>query len=431
MEQGKYPAPNSILRMEIIKMIDKIKIAEYMLNNLNSGLLEGDRFIIVNSWDDIKYLNTLQNVNSEYGDNRICESCLKSPHNCQCRYKHFIQIKNTLDFEGLLGYPDYTGFYPVMEQDITYILNQLDLFSMTQNQMILDGFRVSGKDIIRRLKEKYQIKSMSWIKKWILDKYLNEYHQNLDDLNYWLKDDIESNYSIEYGFNDEYYNCDNCYTTIFRISPDSYNWSPEYLNLDDFGFLCKDCAMENLEDYIIEIQNSIKSGIPKSLPDIFFNELNTESEWSRVLNPLDTYSGEFNSGMYESSGKDNPKKQGKLIKSIGDNNLSMLDCIFVVSNSQFEVDWSIYIRYNPEWLEYQLEQGKQYNYESLEQVSKSIGDMLTDTCQDKYSYGYLCSIALQNISTNKPFNTILIDTDSGDIQHLGYDNLDDYLQSTK
>lgn len=64
-------------------------------------------------------------------------------------------------------------------------------------------------------------------------------------------------YDIEWS--DEWAVCDDCYKGI-RTSPDSYGWEPSFIMGDGY-LVCHECAIENLEDYIVNFTNDKRRAI--------------------------------------------------------------------------------------------------------------------------------------------------------------------------
>jgi len=70
-----------------------------------------------------------------------------------------------------------------------------------------------------------------------------------------LGNSIDSEISNDWGFDDEYSTCSRC-NKIVRISPDSYSWLPDYVDMN-CERICHECL--NIEDYFEFISNNPKN----------------------------------------------------------------------------------------------------------------------------------------------------------------------------
>lgn len=219
-----------------------------------------------------------------------------------------------------------------------------------------------------------------------------------------------------WGFNDEYKICDSCYTVIFRISPDSYQWTPEYYQNIDGEMLCKDCAQFELDDSIDRIQDQIDNNqTPKSFEWIF--EL--PNDFKKIEYPNYPDWGKWENGLHPGQ-NDSPLKQGRIVRSIKNDNFPLFQIVFRIFPSQFDVSWDTYIRISPN-----------------QDISLSDSDWDTFLNQfaqlfnspegrSKYDNAELAQLALKSASGK--FSKLSWDSETGKINVKSTNNLDEYLQ---
>jgi hypothetical protein len=126
----------------------------------------------------------------------------------------------------------------------------------------------------------------------------------------------------EWGFSDEYGTCDNCHKAL-RTSPDSYGWTPDYVEISD-GRYCLECTDvdEVLEEYCRK-----RKGIPYQI------EKKAMSEGTIILMGK-TWDNGLHSGM-----NDDPKKIAKALKAMG-----LTEWWWHLEPSQFYVEFKILLR---------------------------------------------------------------------------------------
>lgn len=162
----------------------------------------------------------------------------------------------------------------------------------------------------------------------------------------------------DWGFSDEYSTCSNC-GKILRTSPDSYCWTPDYIQTEDGELFCMDCI--DLNDILEEYANKLKS-LPYEIQKQAINQ--------DLLIELDfKYENGLHSGM-----NDDPKIIIKTFKKAG------IDLWFNVNPSQFYVEFTILV--NPENKESAIEilshldvyQG----YDTASEMSKALSGKHSD-----------------------------------------------------
>lgn len=126
---------------------------------------------------------------------------------------------------------------------------------------------------------------------------------------------------IEYGFDDEYTTCSECYNNIVRHSPDSYDWTPPLLT--DEGYICDDCAPK-YKDYILEEFCNVAKNIP--------NQFSTH-ELGLVKVNKDSYQQGMHRGM-----DDTPEP---ILEAFSKTDI---DIWFKVHPSQFYYDFDVYVK---------------------------------------------------------------------------------------
>lgn len=165
---------------------------------------------------------------------------------------------------------------------------------------------------IYRLKARIeQLHNFSSYKKWLQD---NNYEERI----------LEDFEGVTVGFSDEYDECGNCRNNIVRTSPDSYHWSPP-LFLEDFGYVCEQCMEEG--DFQEEILREFKNRA-KGLPEDF----NIEESGLVKVNDH-SYENGWHRGQ-----DDDPQK---IINAFNERGI---DVWFTVENSQFYVEFDVYVK---------------------------------------------------------------------------------------
>lgn len=161
---------------------------------------------------------------------------------------------------------------------------------------------------ISRLERKIkQLNNLSAYKRWL-------FQNDIEELSF-------NDFGVELGFSDEYDMCCHCYKNIVRTSPDSYSWTAP-LFIEAEGFVCSDCA-DNYNDYVLEEYRNEAKSIPED-----FNP----SDLGLVKVNNDSFQNGFHEGM-----ADEPKP---IIEALNKENI---DVWFVVSPSQFYVDFDVYV----------------------------------------------------------------------------------------
>lgn len=224
--------------------------------------------------------------------------------------------------------------------------------------------------------------------------------------------------SDNWGFDDEYSNCAECYINIFRISPNSYQWRPEFYDDPEYGYICAECAQDMINDVIQEIQDRIDNNDqPKSFPVIF----DLDDSWHKI--PVPNYeNGSWQNGMHHGM-NDDPLRQGKMVRNITSNDDSIFQIIFRVYPNQFNVDWDTFIRVDPNYDHVIGDSILQDTIDSLSQRFNSPDGRFP------YDQASLYEKALKNIEY--PYSSISVDPETGSIDITGTDNLNEYLENKR
>lgn len=153
---------------------------------------------------------------------------------------------------------------------------------------------------------------------WTIEGYMKQF-MDADEYNSW-------------GFSDEYSTCDECYSAI-RTSPDCYQWQPDYVEQEWRGYICKECVLNDTEEYI---EDYIAKPLDKMVPPFFNLE---EMKFSRV--PV-IYENGWHAHMNDVP-KDVLKFWRDKLKSMGVDK-DEVEFVFAGSVSQFYVDFSLWVR---------------------------------------------------------------------------------------
>lgn len=222
--------------------------------------------------------------------------------------------------------------------------------------------------------------------------------------------------SDNWGFNDEYTMCSECYQNVIRTSPDSYSWQPDYLKTDDM-IACRECAMDYQDDLIQDIQDRIDHNKqPKSL--LWIYELG--DDWIRI--PVPGYEDKeyirWENGLHPGQ-RDDPLRQGKIIRSIKLDNQPIFQVVFRVYSGQFDVEWDVYIRIDPD-LDIRLS-----NDQWSEHLSYFSNQFYSENGKYPHDLASIYSNALKNVTGR--FNRITANPENGTYEIKSNDNLEDYL----
>jgi len=222
------------------------------------------------------------------------------------------------------------------------------------------------------------------------------------------------NDSDNWGFNDEYSSCGECYQNIIRISPDSYGWQPKFYFDPDYGYICSECAQDYIDQAIQEIQDRIDNNDqPKSFPVIF----NIDDSWHKIDVPGYPNSS-WQNGMHHGM-NDDPLRQGKIVRSHKLNGESILQIIFRVYPSQFNIDWDSYIRVDPD-------SDIKLSNEDIEILIKDFSKRFNSPDgRFPYDQATLYEKALKNIKY--PYSSIKVDPENGTIDITGTNNINEYF----
>ena len=224
--------------------------------------------------------------------------------------------------------------------------------------------------------------------------------------------------SDNWGFNDEYSICYECYNTMFRISPSSYDWRPEFYDSSDNGYICAECAQDYIDDAIQEIQDKIDNGEKmKSFPIIF----DLDDAWHQIFVP-EYPNTSWQNGMHHGM-NDDPLRQGKMIRELKFHGDSIFQVVFRVYPSQFNIDWDTFIRLDPNL-------DLEFSNEDIKNIAAEFGTRFNSReGQFPYDQASLYEAALKNIKHS--YSSISIDPDNGTIDINGTDNLNEYLENRK
>jgi len=364
-------------------MIDKEKLKQVLIDNCQYGLYDNDPFYIIPSWQLIRQCNLIQGIDSD-----------------DTYHKDNNQV---LNFEYLLGIIETDYNYPILESDILQWIKDLEI------RTLIDNGQLSLFPIWQDFETETSIK--------IKSELIKVYQDNIDnDPIYWVNDYITDNIpQVEWGFDDEYQLCDNCYQIVLRTSPDSYMWVADYYQDNDGYKYCKSCAEDMLEDNIQDIQLAIDNDEqPKSLSWIF----DLDDNWHIIPNKsAHGYQFRWENGLHHGM-NDDPLRQGKIIRKIKINNDPIFDVCFRIYPSQFYVEWDTFIRINPDI-----------------NVSIDVNDYLDNfteafkSSEGRFPYDLadLMSKALQNV--NYPYSTITVNPDNGDINITGTNDINEYFNN--
>lgn len=362
---------------------NKEALREFLQNNTRYGLFEDEPFYIVESWEDVRRINSFfpmlnnrNDKNDEYPD--ICK---------------------------VLGYLDSNLPYPMTSEYIRSIQEAINTQEAINNgQMSFISWEWPYEFTLEQARES--------IAKYNEDDTLSD-----EDRLYWINDYIlDLIPSVEWGFSDEYTTCSNC-GNIIKTSPDCYAWQPDYTE-DDYGYLCKDCS--DIEDSIAKTQDKIdRNKTPNSLLSFF--EL--PDEFTRIPNPYDRgeYKSCWENGLHHGM-NDDPLRQGKIIRNVKLDNTPIYEVVYRIYPSQFYVEWDTYIRVNPSLDDKQKEFITTRIPEDLKVFSE-----LFDSSEGRYPYDIasLYETALQNIKTN--FTHISVNPDEGTYKLDGTNDINEFF----
>lgn len=168
--------------------------------NLTHGKLDGEDFLIVESWDDVAYITGFLNG--------------------------FTGLKN--HFGGWNG--------ETLQEQRSKL--EMDLAVTESNQH----------GTIRRIKNEIEAINSNIAYKLHLEQAGIEEPKSIDDF-------------VEHGFSDEYTQCCNC-TNILRTSPDSYSWTAP-LFVEGEGYVCSECIESgDFDDYVLDSFKNEEKSIP-------------------------------------------------------------------------------------------------------------------------------------------------------------------------
>lgn len=223
--------------------------------------------------------------------------------------------------------------------------------------------------------------------------------------------------SDNWGFNDEYSSCGECYKNIIRTSPTSYGWQPDFYLDPDYGHICSECSSGYMDQAIQEIQDRIDNDDqPKSFPVIF----DLDDSW-REVKLSDSYHS-WQNGMHHGM-NDDPLRQGRIVRSLKFHGDSILQIIFRVHPSQFYIEWDSYIRVDPD-------SEIQFSDEDMKNIVSEFADRF-DSSDGRFSYDQaaLYEKALQNIKFS--YSSINVDLENGTINITGTDDINEYMENLK
>ena len=163
----------------------------------------------------------------------------------------------------------------------------------------------------------------------------NEEH--LKGLSNW----IERREDVELEWSDEWTGCGDCGKAV-RTQPDSYQWEPYYVVLNECELVCLDCI--STEDVIEEYQNKTKKAVPSHLLDRVekagFHCLEEDEIWKGACK---TYESGWHPGQ-----NDTPESCLKEIYEwVGSKEWfhRNFNHVFAITGTgQFDVSWTILVR---------------------------------------------------------------------------------------
>ena len=156
-----------------------------------------------------------------------------------------------------------------------------------------------------------------------IEKFLTNYQ----DLHGFYYESVDSLFSSNYGFSDEYVTCNGC-GNIICTTPGYYGDQPKYHTfMEACEILCKDCI--DIEELIQDVKNNPKNCIKRSL----FTEKDIEKEGFVLLN-----SENFQNGFYEGM-NDDPQK---ILEQFQNRYNEIV--FFLNETSQFYLEFSAYGR---------------------------------------------------------------------------------------
>lgn len=126
---------------------------------------------------------------------------------------------------------------------------------------------------------------------------------------------------VDEGFADEYTTCSDCLNVV-RTSPDSYFWTPDYIDTED-GTLCRTC-WEADPDVVINAYKNENRAVPDSFDP-------TEHGWAKVN--VDQYQSGMHPGM-----NDDPAKVLAVL-----HNRPHIETLLKSYPSQFYTEWDVYV----------------------------------------------------------------------------------------
>jgi hypothetical protein len=129
---------------------------------------------------------------------------------------------------------------------------------------------------------------------------------------------------------DEWTGCTTCQGAV-RTSPDCYSWTRAYIETEDFEeTVCHDCCREDPGWYFEQVKNRVTNGGLLGEPD--------EYGWLKVT-PRG-YADRWQNGWHPGQ-NDDPSKQLELLNNNG------YDVVFQLHQSQFYVEWEIFVMFSP------------------------------------------------------------------------------------
>lgn len=142
----------------------------------------------------------------------------------------------------------------------------------------------------------------------------------------------EYTWGVVWLYSDEWDTCEYCHR-MFNTQPQSYRWTPGYIDLPGVGYVCKHCVMEDeviAQDYV---NNLVQRRMRKNPPiDVVLEEDQIEA-LGYVLLDLDLETG------YHEHQNDDPTVLARKLNPITQ------DFFFVlISKGQFDIAWTVAVR---------------------------------------------------------------------------------------
>lgn len=149
-----------------------------------------------------------------------------------------------------------------------------------------------------------------------------------------LANDVFEEIYPDWGFHDEYDTCSQC-GKVMRFSPDSYGWTPDYVDFSWGDRTHVDCC--DVEDVLSDYNHK-----RKSLPDAIYHRAFQED----IIEKIESWEDEqgrihdiyFENGMHHGQ-NDDPGKIAKALKAGG-----VMDWWWDVQPSQFDVRFYVIVR---------------------------------------------------------------------------------------